>query len=144
MTALGLDTTFLVQVEVREHPTHGAARALLDQLLQSGDRLAIAPQVLTEFIHIVSDPRRFSAPLSVDEATARAGFWWTAREVTHALPSDASVRLFLRWLDEHGLGRKRLLGTLLAATYVANGVDTIVSTNARDFSVFDELRVVTP
>src|SRR5437762_403766 len=60
----GIDTTFLVQAEVRGHPAHDAARAKLDELLKAGDTLVIAPQVLAEYIHIVTDPRRFlrSAP----------------------------------------------------------------------------------
>ncbi len=36
--------------------------------LAAGDRIAIAPQVLAEFIHIVTDARRFTKPLSMDEA----------------------------------------------------------------------------
>jgi hypothetical protein len=33
--------------------------------LTAGDLLAIAPQVLAEFIHIVTDPRRFAQPLEM-------------------------------------------------------------------------------
>ena len=37
---------------------------------------------------------------------------------------------------EHDLGRKRLLDTLLAATYYRGGVTRIVTSNARDYRVF--------
>jgi predicted nucleic acid-binding protein len=47
----GLDTGFLVAAEVREHGTHADARATLAQVLTAGDVIAIAPQVLVEFIH---------------------------------------------------------------------------------------------
>jgi hypothetical protein len=43
-----------------------------------------------------------------------------------------AVRLFFQWMADHQLGRKRLLDTLLAATYSAAGITSIVSTNARD------------
>ena len=125
----GIDTTFLVQAEVREHPGHSAAKARLDELLQTGDTLALAPQVLAEFIHIVTDPRRFSKPLPIGQATSRAEFWWNAREVTQVFPRDESVLLFLTWIARHGLGRNRLLDTLLAATYYASGVRSILSSN---------------
>ena len=96
---LGLDTTFLVQAELREAPGNAAARALLSELCVS-DRpaLGLAPQVLTEFIHVVTDPRRFSSPLSMDEALDRAQLWWEAREVKPILPSIESSLLTLQWL----------------------------------------------
>ena len=46
----GLDTGFLVAAEVREHAEHAGARVTLAQVLAAGDVIAIAPQVLAEFI----------------------------------------------------------------------------------------------
>ena len=40
------------------------------------------------------------------------------------------------------LGRKRVLDTLLAATYRAADVTSILSLNATDFTVFDKLACV--
>lgn len=134
----------MVQVEVAGHPGHEPARALLRRLLASGDTLALAPQVLAEFIHVVTDERRFARPLTVPEARDRAERWWTGAEVVAALPNEHTAAMFLGWLREHGLGRKRLLDTLLAATYLANDVSSIVTTNARDFRVFGKLSVIEP
>jgi predicted nucleic acid-binding protein len=64
----GLDTGFLVAAEVREHADHSAARDTLARLLSAGDLIAMAPQVLAEFIHIVTDPRRFAQPLDMTAA----------------------------------------------------------------------------
>jgi predicted nucleic acid-binding protein len=141
--AKGLDTTFLIEAEVAGHPGHRAARALLARLLEEGP-LALAPQVLSEFVHVVTDPRRFERPLSVTQALARAELWWRAREIAHVFPSEESTALFLRWMAEHRLGRKRLLDTQLAATYYASGVRCIVTTNARDYGVFGCFAVVRP
>lgn len=68
----GLDTSFLVAVEVSCHADHAAARLAADTLRRTGDRFAIAPQVLSEFVHIVGDPRRFTAPLTMVQALERA------------------------------------------------------------------------
>lgn len=140
----GLDTSFLVQVEVTGHPGHAEARRLLDRLLDAGDRPALAPQVLAEFVHVVTDPARFSAPLAVPAATARAEAWWAAEEVRQVVPADEAVRLFLSWMTVHRLGRRRVLDTLLAATYRAAGVGSIVTANARDFGVFGGFEVLVP
>ncbi len=107
----GLDTGFLVAAEVREHAEHAGARVTLTQLLSAGDVIAIAPQVLAEFIQIVTDPRRFTQPLDMNAARHVAEQWWTASDVVHALPDAGAVQQFLTWLHQYSLGRKRLLDT---------------------------------
>jgi len=42
-------------------------------------------------------------------------------------------------MRRHQLGRKRVLDTLLAATYRAAEVTSLLTLNAADFTVFDEL-----
>lgn len=132
----GLDTGFLVAAEVTEHAEHSAARQTLATLVGAGDRVAIAPQVLAEFIHVVTDPRRFTQPLEIVEARDVAEQWWTASEVDREYPSDAATQQFLRWLQQFSLGRKRLLDTLLAATYQQAGIQSILTTNPSDFAIF--------
>ena len=140
----GLDTGFLVAAEVLEHAEHAAARDTLARLLAAGDLIAIAPQVLAEFIHIVTDPRRFAQPLDIRAAHRLAEQWWTAREVMGVFPDDAATRQFLAWLQQFFLGRKRLLDTLLAATYKEAGIQSILTTNPADFAIFAVFRCITP
>ena len=140
----GVDTTFLVEVDVEGHPNHQAARSLLAGLLDQGDSLALAPQVLAEYIHIVTDPKRFSHPLTMPQAIDRAHFWWDAQEVVRVFPDADSCQLFLQWMTEHRLGRKRLLDTLLAATFHTREIRSILSSNARDYTVFGCFEVIVP
>ena len=140
---IGLDTSFLVAVAVREHPLHAAAWAVFDRDVRGrAGSVALAPQVLTEFVHVVTDARRFQRPLSTDEALAVADRWWTARETRQVEQGPDAVALFFDWMARHRLGRKRLLDTLLAATYVAAGVRRIATSDWRDFAVFDGVEVV--
>ena len=53
--------------------------------------LSIAPQILAEFIHVVTDRRRFAQPLDMNAARQVAEQWWTAKDIVR-------VR---RWLDTH-------------------------------------------
>jgi predicted nucleic acid-binding protein len=134
--ATGIDTSLLVAAEVSSHPAHSRARAKLQSVTQAGEQLALAPQVLAEFIHIVTDPRRFTAPLDMIAALLRAEAWWNTPEVARCFPNDASTRTFLAWMGTHQLGRKRLLDSMLAATYNAADVKTVLTLNADDFKVF--------
>ena len=97
----GLDTGFLVAAEVRDHAEHADARATLARLLSAGDVIAIAPQVLAEFIHVVTDSRRFTQPpLDINAARQVAQQWWTASDVVQAFPDAGAVQQFLTWLQQ--------------------------------------------
>jgi hypothetical protein len=86
-------------------------------VLTAGDVIAIAPQVLAEFIHVVTDPRRFTQPLDMNAARHVAEQWWTSSDVVQAFPDAGTVRQFLTWLQQFSLGRKRLLGTSSRGIY---------------------------
>jgi predicted nucleic acid-binding protein len=132
----GLDTSFLVAIEVISHEEHKTAHALFRRLLKAGDSFSLTPQILTEFIHVVTDPKRFSSPLGLEQAIERAEFWWNAAEIAHVFPTAESTLVFLGWLEEHKLGRKRLLDTLLAATLQGSGITSLLTLNAGDFAIF--------
>ena len=95
-----------------------------------------ASQILAEFIHVVTDARRFSAPLELEQAIQRAEIWWNATEVIQVFPTAESTLLFLNWLNEHRLGRKRLLDTMLASTFLAGEVTSMLTLNRDDFEIF--------
>lgn len=139
----GVDTDFLVAVEIRDHPFHRQADALLRALLADGHDLAVAPQTLVEFIHISTDPKRMPQPLAMTDAIARAEQWWQAAEVVRVFPDGQTVADFLSWMVRHQLGRKRLLDTLLAATFHRAGVRRIITNNAKDFRILSAFEIVT-
>jgi len=90
----GLDTSFLLAVEIVEHAHHADALRLLAELLARGDRMAIAPQVLAEFVHVVTDERRFQQPFSMETALNKSEHWWNAVEADQVLPTDVAIALF--------------------------------------------------
>jgi predicted nucleic acid-binding protein len=140
----GIDTSFLVAAELKEHTNHATARSLMAHLVSRGDHLALAPQVLAEFIHVSTDQRRFQSPLDMNQARDLALKWWTAREVEQAFPTAAATQQFLDWISTYHLGRKRLLDTLLAATYLQAGITSILTLNDRDFSIFGTFQCLHP
>lgn len=141
---IGLDTTLLIEVELNETPEHKQARQWLHTTVAQRTRLAIAPQVLSEFIHVVTDPSRFGRPLSSQQAIERAEYWWNAAEVVQVVPTTEAIALFLKWMTRFKLGRKRVLDTMLAATYYSHGIHRIVTTNLRDYRIFSEITGIGP
>lgn len=134
---IGVDTSFLVGLAVREDPSHRRCWEVFEQdVLGQPASMGIAAQALAEFCHVVTDERRFEHPLAMRDALDLCEQWWNAEE-THQAVVDAEVGvLFLAWMREFRLGRKRLLDTMLAATYHTSGCRRIATTNWRDFAAF--------
>jgi len=139
----GIDTDFLVAAEIRDHPFHAQADALLQSLLKDGHDFAVVPQTLAEFIHIVTDGKRMPQPLTMAGAVARAEHWWHAEEVVRVFPEGQAVTNFLVWLTRYQLGRKRLLDTMLAASFQNAGVTRLLTNNEKDFKVLGVFECVT-
>jgi len=137
----GIDTDFLVAIEVREHPFHESAQALLGRLLDDGHDFAVAPQTLAEFVHVATDARRMPRPLAIADAVQRATDWWQSEEVVRVFPDGESTTHFLELLRKHRLGRKRLLDTMLSATFRKNGIRGIISNNEADFRLLGDFEI---
>ncbi len=139
---VGIDTDFLVKVSLRDHPGHQAACEVRDRHLAGQDTFALAPQVLAEFIHVVTDPRRFEKPLAMPAALRHSRAWWHAAEVRPVFPSPAAVTRFLDDMARFRLGRKRILDTMLASTYLAAGVTRLITGNPDDYRLFPGLELI--
>jgi len=140
----GVDASFLVQLAVADLPGHQGAQTLKDRLIKESARLALAPQTLAEFVHVITDPRRFSNPLPVEVAVSHSERWWNLEEVVPVFPDQEAIVLFHRWMAVHRLGRKRLLDTLLAATFCSHGVERLITSDPGGFSVFGCFDLIDP
>lgn len=60
------------------------------------------------------------------------------------VPTLKTMEKFCEWMTALNLGRKRILDTMLAATYFCHDVHVIVSSNARDDETFNCFKIITP
>ncbi len=141
----GLDTNVLVYAHVASLPEHGAVRAYLArQLARTDVTLVVTPSVLHEFVHVVTDPRRFDPPVEMSEALAIARLYLGAANVACAATDAEADAAAFELVARHKLGRRRLADTLLAATLLQNGVRQLVTCNRADFEAFSGLELVDP
>lgn len=142
--SLAVDTDVLIPWLVATTPRHGEAHGLIAAEIRQGGRVAIAPQVCWEFLHVVTDERRFERPCSMVEATALLRAVWNARETERlAAPAEVLPRV-LALMAEHRLGRKRILDTALAATLEASGIRRLATYNVPDYGCFSFIEAVSP
>ena len=71
----------------------------------------------------------------MEQAVERSRVWWDASEIVHVFPTSESTLLFMELLEEHKLGRKRILDTMLASTFLSAGVTSLLSLNPSDFDL---------
>ena len=141
----GLDTNVLVYAHVAALPEHGVVREYLaGQLARRDVTLAVTPSVLHEFVHVVTDPRRFEPPVGMGEALALARLYLGRSNVECAATDAEALADAFVLVDRHGLGRKRLADTLLAATLLRHGVRQLVTCNRGDFEGFAGLQLIDP
>ncbi|MBN2050863.1 MAG: hypothetical protein JW760_10495 [Spirochaetales bacterium] len=133
----GIDTTWLVDLEVKESPRHAGARRLFESWRSEGNSLlCVYHHVFLEFLQVVTDPARFETPLSVDRAVQRVWFWAGQERIRVLYPADTSLKRCLLWLTAFSLGKKRLVDTQMAAVYAEEGVTTLWTANPEDFALF--------
>lgn len=142
---LGIDSNVLLQAHLPALDRHELAhRYLHRQLALPGVTLVLTPLVLHEFVHVVTDGRRFDPPVPMTEALALARGYLGRSNVECISTDETSLLLALDLLSRYHLGRKRIADTLFAATLLAHGVHRIVTFNGADFEVFENLTAVEP
>lgn len=142
---LGIDTDVLVSWAMLGAPHHAAARRLLEtEVGARGTPIALTPQVFFEFIHVVTDPRRFVRPMEMEQAVSIARGLWDAPETIRVLPGPAMLHRVFELLESLRLGRKRILDTALAVTLSQAGVSRLATLNGKDYEILELLEVVDP
>lgn len=142
---LAIDTDVLVSWAMHGAPHHRAARDFVRCEIESRDTaFGFTSQVLFEFLHVVTDARRFERPMPMQQALALTRALWDAPETVRVAPGPAVPHRTMELLDTLRLGRKRILDTALAATLESSGITRIATFNGSDFTAFAFLEVVDP
>jgi toxin-antitoxin system PIN domain toxin len=141
-----IDTNMLVYLAASDIPQHAKSRRAIDEFLSRSreNRIAVTDDVLFEFVHVVTDARRLKSPLTMAAALDWAEAFWSGRETVPLLPSPATLTRTMELLRKHGLSRKRIRDTALAAVLEENSVREIWTANAADFQVFPFLKPIDP
>jgi predicted nucleic acid-binding protein len=140
----GLDCNILVQLALADHPANVATVAVVQAEVKNDNRLVFPPLVINEFLHVITDARRFNPPLTMVEALDWVENFLANPAVGLLEPPPESLRQTLQWLRQFNLGRKRILDTHLAAIFHTAGVRRLVTSNPADFSVFKAFEIITP
>ena len=142
---VGVDTDAIVHWLMEGAPHHADTRKFVErEISEHGNSLGITSQVLYEFLHVSTDPKRFENPLTVNGAVQLLRRLWNGKEIVRVQQTPAVFSRTLELMENLRLGRKRILDAALAATFEAAGIKKIVTLNTKDFQVFGFLEAVSP
>ena len=139
---IGLDCNVLVQLAFADHPANSSTLAALQAETARGSKVVFPSQVINEFLHVTTDPKRFDPPLTMTQALDWVVDFLANPMVELVEPNRAATEQTLRWMRQFNLGRKRILDTHLAAVLHTAGVNRLMTSNPKDFAVFAVIQVV--
>ncbi len=136
-----VDTNILVYAADQSAALHSVCRALLDRGLQGQERLVLSPQILAEFISVVTNPS--VTPNALPAVDAYAHTEALAKSFELIVPP---LQVFDRALDllrKTGISGKRVHDVMHAATMLENGITRIYTFDA-GFSKIPGITVLQP
>ena len=140
---IGIDTTFLIDLEITDSPRHEGALKLFDKWQKEKHSvLAIYSHSFLEFEHVITDSKRFNTPLTTEQAIERIWFWLDQERIKVIFPTEVSLKRALLWSNMFKLGRKRIQDTHMAAAFAEAGVSELWIANPSDFEIFETFDLV--
>ena|ERR1017187_9449047 len=139
---IGIDANVLVALAVGQHPNHSQAVKAFNRELSSDEQIVLSSGVAAEFLHVVTDAKRITPAREMAEAIDWLRVWNREVSPSWLSPSEAAIQLWLQWMTEFRLGRKRILDTQYAALLHINNVSRLLTNDAEDFRVFGVFEIV--
>jgi len=140
-----IDANILVYAYNLDSPLNLKAYTFLKEEALAGNLRACLPyQSLYEFYSIVTNPRRVERPLEPTKAKEIIETYMKARNIPKIYPRKSNLRNVLDLLSKYNISRQEIFDVVFVATLLDNGVDGIITRNAKHFSRFEFLKVLNP
>ena len=136
---IAVDTNILVYAHREELPQHAAARRRLTALAEGDAPWAIPVFCLGEFVRVVTHPRLFDPPHTIDEACAALDRLLESPTVRILNPAERFWAMLAQAVREADAMGNLVFDAQLAALCRENGVSALL-TEDRDFDRFAGLR----
>lgn len=137
-----VDANLLIYAYVPELPQHEAARSWWEEQLNTAPRVGLPWPSLLAFVRLVTNPRVFERPASIEEAWGRVEEWLNLPSVWIPLPTERHPEV-LEELMRRAVDRAQLVPDAhLAALAIENGL--ILCSTDGDFARFPGLRWQNP
>jgi toxin-antitoxin system PIN domain toxin len=136
------DANILLYAYNKDAEHHNESRHWLDQSFAEPDPIALPWLVTQAFIRVGTNPRIFSSPLTVEQATRIVSSWLKRSNVEVIEPSPRYWGIFGGLLLETGTAGLKVTDAALAALAIDHGA--VLCSTDRDFRRFPGLKLLDP
>jgi hypothetical protein len=137
-----VDANILLYAYDKSAEAHDRARNWLEQSFSSDAPFALSWQSITAFLRISTNPRAYTAPFAVREATRIVTEWLGHPAVVVLAPTSRHWQIFHELLEEGQASGPLVMDAHLAALSIEHGA--VLCTTDRDFSRFKGLQTFNP
>lgn len=140
---IGIDSNILIYAHNRASPYYDGAKRLIHTVVEK-DLLGVSEISLREFYAVITDGRKVDKPLTPENASILLKtYFQSKRVVVCQLTSEAWEKTF-EYLVRYKISRYDLDDLLIALTLWLNGIETVYTSNTKDFKKFDFIKAVNP
>jgi len=132
------DVNVLVYAFRTEHPRHAEFRRWLNELVNAPAAYGMSDLVLSGFVRVVTHPKAFRIPNSIDSAVAYASMVRGRRNCVHIAPGERHWAIFEDLCLRTEAKGNIVPDAFLAALAIENGCEWV--TTDRHFARFPGLR----
>jgi len=133
-----VDVNVLVYAHRGESPRHGEYRRWVERRMESNEPFGLSELVLSGFIRIVTHPRIYKVPTTLDDALRVVGRLRDQPNCVVVNPGARHWEIFIRLCRSVGAKGNLVPDAFLAALAIESGSEWI--TADRDYSRFPGLR----
>lgn len=137
---IAVDTNVLVYAHRSDSPQHERALAALTTLSGGREPWGLPVFVLNEFLRVVTHPRLFPVPSTVEEAIGAIDSLLISPGVRILRPGTQFWPLLTETLDDAQARGDLVLGAAIVAVCREQGAETVLTAD-RDFRRFASIRV---
>jgi toxin-antitoxin system PIN domain toxin len=139
---IAVDTNILVYAHREEMPLHRKSLDRLTEMAENHIPWAIPVFCLTEFLRVVTHPKVFDPPSSIQDGLEAVGELVRSPSLVVLHPAERFWRLFDDIVRQSGARGNLVYDAQIAAVCLENGVNDLLSED-RDFTRFDGIALHT-
>ena len=140
---IAVDTNILIYAHREDSPFHAAAFRCVAELAEAPATWAIPWPCVYEFLRVVTHPRVFHPPVPLQIALDDLGRILASPSLVLLAETERHVALFDQVIRKAGATGNLIHDAHIAALCLEHGVSELL-TGDRDFSRFQDLRVINP
>lgn len=129
-----LDANLLLYAKIADYPQHETAAVWLEQQINQPVRIGLPWPSLLAFLRIITNPRIYNSPLSINDAWAQIEEWLALPNIWIPLPTDQHQTVLSQLLHTTQANANLIPDAHLAALAIEHGLE--ICTTDTDFGQF--------